>query len=125
MEDGLRAERDLEAGRRRTGGGNCNEAGRTAARRGNQQHHQHLHDDNQADDACDGWRGMAEGADLAIFRMPADTVMMHEQRREEDHNRNAQNHRKDAKCERFAVSIGHMFWSMTDIATDIQVSVVL
>ena len=40
---------------------------------------------------------MAEGADLAIFRMPADTVMMHQQRREEDHNRNAQNDRKDAK----------------------------
>jgi hypothetical protein len=103
--DGVQTE--LEAGRRRTGGGKRNKARRAATGRADQEHHQHLHGDDQADDSSDGWRGVAEGADLATLGMPADPVMMHQQRREEDQDRDAQDYRKDAGCQRFAVLGAH------------------
>jgi hypothetical protein len=67
---------------------------------------------------------VAEYANLAVLGMAADAMMMHQQRTEEDHNRNAQNYRKETKRERFAVSMGHMFCSESRLVTDIQVSVV-
>ena len=97
----------------------CNEAGRTAARRRDQEHHQHLHGDAQADDTGDRWSGMAERAHLAMFGMAVDAMMVHQQRREQDHDCDAQDHREDANCERFAVSREHMVWLAAEAVTDI------
>jgi hypothetical protein len=83
-----------------------------------------LHRNRQADDGGRGRSGVAEYANLAVLGMAADAMMMHQQSRKEDHYRNAQNYRKETKCQRFAVSTGHMFWSAAKIATDIRVSVV-
>ena len=97
----------------------CNETGRTAAGCRDQQHHQHLHGDAQADDTGDRWSGMAERAHLAMFGMAVDAMMVHQQRREEDHDRDAQDHRDDANYERFAVSRGHMVRLAAKVVTDI------
>ena len=61
---------------------------------------------------------MAERAHLAMLGMAIDAMMVHQQRREEDDDRDAQDHRKDANCERFAVSWGHMLWLAVKIVTD-------
>lgn len=119
----MECRRELEAGGRGTRGRKCDKTGRATTGRGDQQHHQHLHGEGQADDCGDGWCGVTEGADLAMLGMPTQAMMVHQQRGKEDQDRYAQDDRKDAGCDRFAVLGEHMF-RLAESTTDTEVSVI-
>lgn len=119
----MECRRELEAGGRGTRGRKCDKTGRAATGRGDQQHHQHLHGEGQADDCGDGWCGVTEGADLAMLGMPTHAMVVHQQRGKEDQDRYAQDDRKDAGCDRFAVLGEHMF-RLAESTTDTEVSVI-